>query len=37
MNSSTRKHAAILIIILPTVIYGGVSILQFLINDPACM
>ena len=35
MSPETRKHAGILIIILPTVIYGGISILQFLINDPA--
>jgi hypothetical protein len=35
MNPATRKQAGILIVILPTVIYGGVSILRFLINDPA--
>lgn len=35
MSPETRKTAGILIIILPTVIYGGVSILGFLINDPA--
>jgi hypothetical protein len=37
MSPETRKHAGILIVILPTVIYGGVSILNFLINDPAYM
>jgi hypothetical protein len=37
MSPSTRRHAGILIIILPTVIYGGVSILGFLIHDPAYM
>lgn len=37
MSPETRKHAGILIIILPTVIYGGVSILGFLINDPGYM
>jgi len=37
MSPETRKHAGILIIIIPTVIYGGVSILNFLINDPAYM
>ena len=37
MSPETRKHAGILIIIIPTVIYGGVSILRFLINDPAYM
>src|SRR6266480_2200753 len=35
MSPETRKHAGILIVIIPTVIYGGVSILRFLINDPA--
>ncbi|MEP6952340.1 MAG: hypothetical protein ABI863_23815 [Ginsengibacter sp.] len=35
MSPATRKQAGILIVILPTVIYGGVSILRFLINDPA--
>jgi hypothetical protein len=35
MSPETRRHAGILILILPTVIYGGVSILNFLINDPA--
>ncbi len=35
MNPSTRRHAGILIIILPTVIYGSISILRLLINDPA--
>ena len=35
MSPETRKTAGILIIILPTVIYGGISILGFLINDPA--
>src|SRR5215204_3252138 len=37
MTSETRRHAGILIVILPTVIYGGVSILSLLINDPAYM
>src|SRR5437762_7726405 len=35
MSPETRKHAGILIIIIPTVVYGGVSILGFLIHDPA--
>lgn len=35
MTPATRKKAGILIIIIPTVVYGGVSILGFLINDPA--
>jgi FtsH-binding integral membrane protein len=37
MTRETRRHAGILIVILPTVIYGGVSILGFLIHDPAYM
>ena len=37
MTSETRRHAGILIVIIPTVIYGGVSILNFLISDPAYM
>jgi hypothetical protein len=37
MSPETRKLAGILIVIIPTVIYGGVSILNFLINDPAYM
>lgn len=35
MSPETRRHAGILIVIIPTVVYGGVSILNFLINDPA--
>ena len=37
MSPETRKHAGILIVIIPTVIYGGVSIFGFLIYDPAYM
>ena len=37
MTPETRKQAGILIVIIPTVIYGGVSILGFLIHDPAYM
>ena len=37
MTPETRKHAGILIVIIPTVVYGGVSILGFLIHDPAYM
>lgn len=37
MSPETRRHAGILIIIIPTVVYGGVSILGFLVNDPAYM
>ena len=37
MHSQSRRLAGILLIVLPTVMYGGVSILQFLISDPAYM
>jgi hypothetical protein len=37
MSSESRHLAGILLIVLPTVIYGGVSILRFLINDPRYM
>lgn len=35
MSSESRKLAGILLIILPTVAIGGVSILTLIINDPA--
>ena len=34
MSPESKRLAGILLIIMPTVIYGGVSILSFLINDP---
>jgi hypothetical protein len=34
MNKESRRLAGILLIILPTVIYGGVTILRLLISDP---
>jgi len=37
MTPETRRHAGILIILIPTVIYGGVSILGLLIHDPGYM
>jgi CDP-diglyceride synthetase len=37
MSPASRRTAGILLIVLPTVIYGGVSILSLLINDPAYM
>jgi hypothetical protein len=37
MTPETRKHAGILIVIIPTVIYSGVSIRGFLVHDPAYM
>lgn len=35
MSPQSRRLAGILLLVLPTVMYGGVSLLQFLINDPA--
>lgn len=35
MSPESRRIAGILLVILPTVIYGGVSILSLLIGDPA--
>jgi uncharacterized membrane protein len=35
MSPESRRFAGILLIILPTVIYGGVTILRLLIHDPA--
>lgn len=37
MSKASRRTAGILLILLPTVIYGGVSILRLLIGDPAYM
>ncbi len=37
MSNKSRRLAGLLLIILPTVIYGGISILNFLMNDPAYM
>jgi hypothetical protein len=34
MTHASRRTAGILLILLPTVVYGGVSILMLLINDP---
>ena len=34
MSNKSRRLAGILLIVFPTVIYGGVSLLNFLINDP---
>ena len=35
MSTESKRLAGILLVIMPTVIYGGTSILSFLINDPA--
>src|SRR5262245_36826277 len=37
MSQASRRTAGILLIVLPAVVYGGVSILGLLINDPAYM
>ena len=37
MEPESRRTAGILLVVLPAVIYGGVSILSLLINDPANM
>lgn len=37
MKYKSRRMAGILIIVLPAVVYGGVSILSLLINDPTYM
>src|SRR3712207_270088 len=35
ISPSSRRLAGILLIVFPTVVYGGVSILNALVNDPA--
>ena len=35
MSSQSRRMAGILLIVMPTVVFGGVSLLTMLINDPA--
>jgi hypothetical protein len=37
MHTDSRRLAGILLIIFPTVVFGGVSILSLLINDPQYM
>ena len=37
MSSASRREAGILLILLPTVVYGGVSILMLLLGDRAYM
>ena len=37
MSHQSRQLAGILLIVLPTVAFGGVSLLRLLINDPAYM
>ena len=35
MSPENRRLAGILLIVLPTVVYGGVSILYLMVSDPA--
>jgi hypothetical protein len=35
MSDASRRLAGVLIIVLPTVVFGGASLLTMLINDPA--
>jgi hypothetical protein len=35
MSFETRRHAGILLILIPTVVWGGVSLLSLLIGDPS--
>jgi len=35
MKAESRRLAGILLVVLPTVMFGGVSLLQMLINDPS--
>lgn len=37
MSPESRRHAGLVMILLPTVIFGGVSVLTLLINDPDYM
>jgi hypothetical protein len=37
MSTDSRRLAGILLVVLPTVMYGGVALLRFMINDPAYM
>lgn len=37
MSPESRRLAGILLVLLPTVVFGGVSILSLLINDPRYM
>lgn len=37
MSPESRRLAGILLVVLPTVVFGGVSILSLLIGDPAYM
>ena len=34
MKAETRRHAAVLLTVLPTVVYGGVSLLSLLTGGP---
>lgn len=34
MSPESRRHAGLLLVLMPAVVFGGVSILSLLINDP---
>ena len=37
MSAASRRIAGLLLVLIPTVMYGGYTLLQFLINDPSYM
>lgn len=37
MSNESRRLAGILLIVLPTVVFGGASLLTMLVNDPEYM
>lgn len=37
MNAESRRMAGILLVVMPSVIYGGITLLSFLIGDPSYM
>ena len=37
MSTESRRMAGILLVVMPSVIYGGVTLLSFLIGDPSYM
>jgi hypothetical protein len=37
MHEHTRRLAGILLVVMPTVVFGGVSVLTLLIGDPTYM
>ncbi len=37
MNAESRRMAGILLVVMPSLIYGGITLLSFLIGDPSYM